>query len=665
MDALLNGASVHFFDVKAEGSSALASWMARQRITIFKSTPSLFRHLADALNDGIRLPHLRVVSVIGEAVHQHDLDLYRRHFPDDCLFVNSYGSTETGAICRIILDKHTVIDGPIVPVGYPIHEYKILLLGENGKEVPPGEIGSIAVQGPYVAPSDLQPDDAARRGFEQTSDGEWLYHTGDLGRLRPDGAYEHLGRRDAQVKIRGYRVEPAEIEVALLAHPRIRSAAVVAVDTPAYQTAEADKRLVAYLVGETIPSVAELRQFLGEKLPDYLIPSAFIPVDVLPLTVGGKLDLRALPPPDAAPRLPRTAPRVPTRTPYETWLVALWADVLGHEDIGIEDHFFDLGGTSLLAGQVVAAMERTFGLTIPLEVLEQRGTIALLAPLLESGRAVSAESPLISVRSGGTERPLFFVSGLGGLALPFFTLARYLSSRQRIYAFQLPYPDDKTIPYVGVKAIAELHLDELRKVQPEGPYSLAGYSFGGIVAYEMAQQLVGAGEQVAHLILLDAGFPGIPTPIRQQYQKSYGYFTALTLYHVLRSLRAPQRWVSVRESLGLWKKRTVDQFGLRMNRKNRAQRILRGYSVQPYTGRLLYVAATKHRPHPWVDHWRRLTLGDFTAVEIACDHGDLLQAPYVRSVAHFVEEYLNKAVEAEVDHGNRDSVRLTQPAPRR
>ena len=292
--ALLNGATLCPWDLKGEGVAGLPEWLAKEEISIFHAVPTVFRAFAGALAERLVFSKVRLVVLGGEEVHPRDVELYRRHFPTDCLLVNGLGPTESTVALQYFLDHRTEVEGRTVPVGYPVDDTEILLLDTQGRATDlSGEIGirsrHVAV-GYWGQPELTQaafladPEDPARR----------IYRTGDLGRRRPDGAIEFLGRKDTQVKVRGHRIELGEIEEALLRHPSVRKAAAVRrEDVPG------DPRLTAYVVGEVAqaPSITALRGFLGGKLPDYMIPASFVWLDSLPLTPNGKLDRAALPVP--------------------------------------------------------------------------------------------------------------------------------------------------------------------------------------------------------------------------------------------------------------------------------------------------------------------------------------------------------------------------------
>ncbi|MCH8282829.1 MAG: non-ribosomal peptide synthetase [Chloroflexi bacterium] len=375
--ALLNGAGLYALDLKTARLDQLAEWLTQQEITVCGFVPTLFRQFADTLAGNDQFPKLRLIYLAGEPVYKRDVELYTKHFSQDCIFVNRLGSTETDVMSMYFVDKKTQISGTNVPAGYAPQDKQVLLLSDEGQEVGINQIGEIAVRSRYLSPGYWNKPEVTQAVFLQDPDEgkERIYRTGDMGRMLPDGCLEHLGRKDFQVKIRGYRVEVAEIEMALLELTSIGEAAVVAREDTA-----GDQRLVAYLVPATepAPSIGELRSHLNEKLPDYMVPSAFVFLDALPTLPNGKLDRRGLPPPGSArPALDNDY--LAPRTAVETTLVRIWSEVLGLDQVGVHDNFLELGGDSLLAGQVISRVIGIFRVELPLRSLFEAPTVADMA----------------------------------------------------------------------------------------------------------------------------------------------------------------------------------------------------------------------------------------------------------------------------------------------
>jgi amino acid adenylation domain-containing protein len=385
--SLLNGASLLIFGVKRGEVSQLIRWLFQEEISIYHSVPSLFRNMMDSLAGQEKFSKTRLVHLSGAPVIKRDVDLYQRHFPPQCIFLHRIGTTETQTVSWNFIDKSTQIVGSIVPLGWPVEDKRILLLDGRGNEVKAGQVGEIAVKTQYLSPGYWHKPEVTQDKFLADPGGaeERIYLTGDLGRMAPDGCLFHLGRKDFQVKIRGYRVEVAEIEATLTKHMAIKEAVVVA-----RQDQPNEIRLVGYFVpaSEPIPTVSKLRRFLTEKLPEHMIPSAFVILDAMPLTPNGKVDRRALPAPDwARPELDEIY--VAPRTAVEEELAGIWADVLALDQVGVYDNFFELGGNSILATQVISRVFQTLQVELPMRSFFEEPTVAGAAKIIETVHSIT------------------------------------------------------------------------------------------------------------------------------------------------------------------------------------------------------------------------------------------------------------------------------------
>ncbi|MFY9550790.1 MAG: amino acid adenylation domain-containing protein [Thermoanaerobaculia bacterium] len=515
--ALLNGATLCLWDIKARGVAGLAEWLAREEVTILHAVPTVFRAFAGPLNGQQSFPRVRLVVLGGEEAHRGDVEFYRRHFPGDCLFVNGLGPTESTVALQYFLDRRTEIHRSTVPVGYPVDDTEILLLDPQSRAT---ELcGEIGIRSPYVALGYWGKPEVTQAAFLPDPDGgtRRIYRTGDLGRRLPDGAIQFLGRRDSQVKIRGHRIELAEVEETLLKHPSVREAVAVS-----REQVPGDQRLLAYLVRgrKHTPSHVELRALLERKLPDFMIPASFIWLDAFPLTPNGKIDRRALPPPD--PSRPELEDGfVAPRNAAEASIARIWCEILGLESVGIHDNFFDLGGHSLLAAQLAAKIEKQLGRQLALATIFRAPTVAGLAEMLQEKRRSKRPFPsLVAVQPKGTRPPFFCVHANTGIVY-YRELALLLGPNQPFYGLQAQGLDGKRAPYETVEQMAAHYVREVREVQPEGPYHLGGYSFGGKVAFEMARQLRAQGQRTALLAFFDtANFPLTPGPTRFEFVRN-------------------------------------------------------------------------------------------------------------------------------------------------
>jgi len=378
--ALLNGAGLFRFDFLNEGMDHLGAWLIREKITMCWFVSTVYRHFVSTLNGEEKFPDLRLINVGSESVSEQDVEAYKKHFCSNSILAVWLAATETGTIRQYFIDKETRLNGGIVPVGYAVEDKEILLLDQAGKEVGFNQVGEIAVKSRFLSPGYWRSPDLTQSKFlpDPNSRDKRIYLTGDLGLMLPDGCLVHHGRKDFQVKIRGHRVEVAEIDTRLLEHPAIKEAVVIGTEM-----ASGNTRLIAYLVAarEPGPSINEIRGFLKETLPDHFVPSKFVFLAALPLTLNGKMDFRSLPDPGNSRPVLETA-FVPPRTPVEKELAQIWAEVLSIDKIGIHDNFFDLGGHSLTATRVVTRVIRYFQLEIPLRCLFESPTVSQMAAVI-------------------------------------------------------------------------------------------------------------------------------------------------------------------------------------------------------------------------------------------------------------------------------------------
>ena len=319
----------------------------------------------------------------------------------------------------------------------------------------------------------------------------------DLVRYDAEGRLEVLGRMDQQVKLRGYRIELGEIEAALMEQGAVREAVVMARVEPG-----GEKRLVGYVVGEV--KVEELRQGLRGKLPEYMVPSAFVVLESLPLTPNGKLDRRSLPAPEGSNSAQEY---VAPRTPVEELIAAIFQEVLGVERVGVADNFFELGGHSLLAVRLMACIEQQTGQVLPLATLFRSPTVASLSSALSAEMENARWSPLVQLQAGGEARPFFCVHPGGGNVLCYAELFSHLGTARPFYGLQAYGLDGEQTPLQRVEEMAARYIEAIQSVQANGPYFIGGWSLGGLIAFEMAQQLVSRGEEIALLTLFDTSLP--------------------------------------------------------------------------------------------------------------------------------------------------------------
>ncbi|MFN6483748.1 MULTISPECIES: amino acid adenylation domain-containing protein [unclassified Nostoc] len=494
--ALQIGATLYLVNKKCFlPGKALLQLLQEKAITHVTLTPGVLAVLPTK-----SLPALQTIICAGESCSE---DIVKRWWSSNRRFFNAYGPTEV-TVWSTVAEIKSVSENP--PIGRPIANTEIYILDQHLQPVPIGILGELYIAGDGLARGYLNCPELTAKKFIPNhfncKKGARLYKTGDLARYRPDGNIEFLDRIDNQVKIRGFRIELSEIETVINQHNNVEKAIVIAQGN-LYD----NKYVVAYIVSKppTEETIIELRQFLKEKLPEYMIPKVFVILDSLPLTANGKVDYYALKAVDTQSRsIDKTF--IAPRTLTESTLAKIWAEVLNVENVGIYDNFFDLGGNSLLAIRLLDQINKQFERDLPLSNLFLNQTIESLAIALYSKTDSLAWSPLVPIQPNGSNPPFFCVHPIFGVVFPYYELAHQLGINQPLYGLQ-PIGIDGETPLNRIENMASHYIKALRSVQPKGPYFIGGWSFGGWVAFEMAQQLQNSGEEVALLAVLDTVAP--------------------------------------------------------------------------------------------------------------------------------------------------------------
>ena len=481
-----------------------------EQATFLHTLPSLMSQLVGYVGEKNlheRYQRMRGVFVGGDLIPRELPQKIQAAFPNAQVWIG-YGPTETAMICA---NMKVSTEQPLEHylIGRPLKNVQIRIYDNARQLVPVGIAGELYVGGAGVSRGYLRREALTREKFVEI-EGKRFYRTGDVGRWNAGGYLEFLGRTDEQVKVRGYRIELGEVETVLRQHPAVREAAVIAVADE-----RGEKRLAAYVVPEQETlAVTELRQFLQQQLPEYMMPSTFVTLAELPLSTTRKVNRRALPKPEAIEK--GSGEFVAPRDSLELQLAQIWEDLLGRSPIGIRNSFFDVGGHSLLAVRLMWMIEDRFGQKLELSVLFQGPTIEQLAKQLSGEQTAPSSSILVSLQPEGTKAPLFCVHPGGGEVMCYYRLAQQLGRERPFYGLQAPSLSEigeGEDNYTTIEARAAAYIEALRAVQPAGPYFLAGWSFGGVVAFEMAQQLQRAGEKVGLLALLDTVAPVLATDL--------------------------------------------------------------------------------------------------------------------------------------------------------
>ncbi len=662
--ALLHGGTVAIAPPSLESLEAIGSFLMRHRVTTLWLTASLFNQIMD---DAPEILHgIRQLLTGGEALSLRHVQRALEVVPPGIRFVNGYGPTEntTFTCCYVIPRNFDFERATSIPIGRPITGTTIAILDESLQPVPVGVAGELCTGGLGLATCYLNhPDLTAQKFVVGAGGASRFYRTGDRARWLHDGTVEFLGRMDDQLKIRGFRIEPGEIEHQIERHPDVVRAAVIG-----RRTARGDMRLCAYVVPhrEAVVNASELQKaihrLLSATLPQFMVPSSITVVDYLPLTAQGKLDVKRLPEPSTG--LEQTTGREPPATETEKSLAAIWQELLQSELVCRHDNFFALGGHSILALKLFVEIERVHQVKLPVATLFTCPTLSELAAEIDAKRSGAAGQSgiLVPIRAGGREPPLFCIHAGDGGILFYKDFAQALDWDCPVYGVEAPWLVGMEVPGLDIPTVAAFYLEKIRSLQPEGSLHLAGFSFGGVVAFEAARQEMEAGREVAALILFDTANPANPprrmtfaermtrnlhessaldAPGKVKYlaQRAFGKIGAQILKR-----REDEQAARARRMKSEGEMLPAD---LRvLNARRSSLEAMRAYRPGPYRGSMLLVTASELEPG-WV-FTPDLGWGGIVApecLEIAPmpgKHHTILLQPHVTQAAAIVCRYLAK-----------------------
>jgi len=647
---LTSGATLCLLEATADLSSYyILPWLARERISLLHTVPTLAQSWLVDKPSGVSVGKLRRVFFSGEPLTAQLIHQWREAFPEAEEIINLYGPTETTMVKFYYRVPAAQPLPAVQPVGYPQPSTQGLILGENNQLCGIAEPGQIVIRTPFRTLGYINAPEANHRQFVKNPNRDdkkdLLYYTGDRGRYRPDGSIEILGRIDHQVKIGGVRIEPGEIEAVLNQYPAVGQSLILAQEiTPG------NKCLVAYIVlnREQACTNNELRDFLQQRLPNLMIPSAFVMLDAFPRTPNGKVDRRALPVPDL------TEPQSPTdfvapRDQLERELTKIWKKVLGIQSIGVKDNFFDLGGNSLLAVSVIAKIQKTFDKNLSLATLfQEASTIEQLANSLRHEGWSAPESSLIPIQPGGSKNPFFFINSLAYAQ----KLSSYLGSDQPCYGlsiFRLMNLDQQKIDQLQIGDIAEQFIKDMRTIQPDGPYLLGVYCGDFRIALEIAQQLHVQRQKVGLLAFIDA----IWDPRKLGFYFYWHNFRQFGFSYLL--YKVNQRIEFIKNKLILHiksiKSKFYSQTGSTMpkhlqdvNLLNAYYQFGRDYVPQVYPGKLTFFVSSEWRLRN-SGKLESLAGGGLETHEIHGYHKNLFEEPQILVLAEKLKACLDNAQE--------------------
>jgi amino acid adenylation domain-containing protein len=649
----------------------LINLLQQHHVTILQATPVTWHMLLDSGWEGKR--NLKALCG-GEALSR---DLAKRLLAAVGELWNMYGPTET-TIWSLV--RRITPDDPLILIGHPIANTRIYILDEKMNPVPVGVAGELYIGGEGVSIGYLNRPELSRDRFLPDPfrpGGGTIYKTGDLARFWSGGDVECLGRNDFQVKLRGFRIELGEIESVLQQYPGIQRGVISLIEDGA-----GNKRLVAYLVGEHADS-QKIRAYLRQSLPEYMVPADYVFLDTLPVTPNGKVDRLRLPTPDRlSPGGEDGSSHVP-RNAVERRLAEIWSTVLKVPNVGIHDNFFDLGGHSLLAVRLMALIQKSFGVQLSLNVLLASATVADMAPLL----AEAAQPPtsaqerhaLVAIQPQGSAQPLLWVPGGRAMsAVAYRSIALQLGLDQPTYAFESRLPSSGEA-FETVEQRAAAYIERMRSVQPQGPYNIAGFCLGGLVAYEMAQQLQLHGEQVALLALVNTYFPqhkispGGRAALKMQrvayYVRTVGILAAARRAIQVSARAAGQAVRKIRNrfltAMLEYAKNSGIKVSLEEDTERANARVMAEYRPKPYSG-LVILLCSATSDYTGVDQTfdpRRawVTLApEARTVEIPGDHPAILEPPYVVFLAEALRGGFDEARES-ISAQSRNEMELRIP----
>jgi len=476
--------------------------LAQHQVSRIILVPSLLRLLLDNYSHLVKkLTHLKFWITSGEALSVKLVQSFRELIPFAKL-INLYGSSEVSANATYYDTTLLPEQAHSVPIGRPIDNTQVYVLNRDLQPTPIGVIGELYLGGNGLAKGYLHRPELTQERFIDNPfiPGNKFYKTGDLVRYLQDGNLEYLGRHDEQVKIRGFRVELGEIAATIAQHPDVQASVVIASND-----AQENPRLIAYVVTDKQDITTQLLSYLQQKLPNYMLPSAFIVLDKLPLTPNGKVDKRALLSSDVIQSNTNKAFVAP-RNFTELALAKTWEKLLNTSPIGVTDNFFELGGHSFLAVRLMAKIYDKFEHNLPISTLFENPTIEKLAAIVSQPYREISNSHLVAINPSEDKTPFFCIHGAGGNISPYFNISRRLGEDYPFYALEDSLEQDRP-EIISVEETAARYLQEIRKVQPNGPYLLGGHCYGGVLAFEMARQLHNQGDTVDLLVVIDAILP--------------------------------------------------------------------------------------------------------------------------------------------------------------
>ncbi|MBN3958493.1 non-ribosomal peptide synthetase [Nostoc sp. NMS8] len=643
--------------------------LAHYKVTRIILVPSLLRLILDNYSHLInKLSALKLWITSGEALSIKLVQTFRELMPFAKL-INLYGSSEVSANATYY-DTSFLPDGvKSVLIGRPINNTQVYVLNRDLQPTPIGVVGELYIGGDGLGKGYLnRPELTQERFIDHPFIAQnKLYKTGDFVRHLNDGNLEYLGRQDEQVKIRGFRVELSEIATAIAQHPDVQESVVIASDD-----AQQNQRLIAYIVTEKQDIAVQLLPDLQQKLPNYMLPSAFVVLDALPLTPNGKVDKCSLTTDELLP-INTTKSFVAPRNFTELSLAKLWEKLLNTSPIGVTDNFFDLGGHSFLAVRLMAQIHDKFEYNLTLSTLFENPTIEKLAIIVSQPSRESSNSPLVAINSSGSKIPFFCMHGAGGGINNYFILSRRLGEDYPFYALEHTLEQD--IPEnISVEKMATRYLKEIRQVQPNGPYLLGGHCYGGVLAFEIAQQLQQQGQKVGLLVVIDTILSETPIASRKDDDAKFLLRMAESIktnnnidfsipFEELRDLPLNEQFHLVNKKANLIFSDTEVENFLHYYKLFKAHvQAMRNYVPQVYPESITLFRAKEEIIHDFDNPewstddpllgWGKYSTQPIQAIEVPGDHFSIFVEPHIQELTKHLRNCIDNSVR-DINQGSK------------
>ncbi|MFJ7936972.1 non-ribosomal peptide synthase/polyketide synthase [Peribacillus sp. NPDC096622] len=630
LQMLLYGSSLYIISNEVRSDpQQFVSYIRENKLEMFDITPSLLQLLIDEglleTNDSVHVPSKVLVG--GEAIMP---SLWEQLVEADKIhFYNVYGPTEctVDATCYRIKK-----DSKRVTIGRPLPNVQAYVLDGNRLPVPVGVTGELYIGGAGLARGYLNRPELTSERFipHPFNEGERLYRTGDLVRYLADGHLDYLGRIDNQVKIRGFRIELGEIEANLESHPSVKEAVVLIRED---QTG--DQRLVAYVVGEG--SMLEWREHLKRQVPNYMVPAHFIEVDAIPLTTNGKVDRKALNSLTIQRESTFSTPIIP-RDEIEYQLITIWQDLLQIEDVHVNDDFFNRGGHSLLVIKLISKVREKFGKEIKVSALIKNPTVEGIAYLIRENHGMAKSLSVLVPLQESEKRPFFCVHPFMGNVFCYIQLARLLKDHCSFYGLQNPLVEKEGMNGLTLSEVVQLYIEEMKRVQPEGPYRLGGWSLGGAIAYEIATMLRNQGEEVEVLVLMDTKVPSEQDYKTEDEMLSYilKHFIHLELVEQEEELVNQQDMLVDRLIVEGVLPPDADLTSLKQitNAHRKCLNLMAEHVLTPYFGEVIYFSAEEGIE--LFTEWKPLLQGKVNKYSVPGSHEEIVFSPAVEKVGKYL-----------------------------